>query len=232
MGKIKICFIMFFLLHATTAFANYYPTIQTLLSEHYSHSSDKENPWHKDNSESEMDNYRICENKNVPFSSTDSLLVMCPDTKLATSLNQDIPTDIYLLQKSDKGYEIIGAEKNIGSHYAGMTVIAPDKWAVELSFGSNSQGYLQVQRYLEIFSGSNLKNIAQWTAHMGNSNDSSSIVNNLIVERDKPLVNGFYPLLVSSTSTEKRKKSKKSYNIFYDEKLAQYKIPDDLMQGY
>lgn len=87
------------MIYSGSCFAASYPSIQTMLEANYSHSDDAKNPWYKDNSESEMNNYSLCEKVNVPFTTSDFLIVMCPDQELATSLNEDIPTDIYWVRE-------------------------------------------------------------------------------------------------------------------------------------
>lgn len=112
-----------------------------------------------------------------------------------------------------------------------MTV-SPTKWVIEVSSGSNIQGYLQEHHMLGFIANDDFSMIAQWTAIMDNSNSNSSMENTLSVELKKPLVNGFYPLSIVSVTKDGKNKTHKKYTLFYNEKDEVYKIPEEFNGGY
>ncbi|KAB8308353.1 hypothetical protein EH228_13245 [Erwinia endophytica] len=232
MKKIVNAVLIALLIHGGSCFAVSYPSIQAMLEANYSRSDDSENPWHKDNSESEMNNYSLCEKTQLPFSLSDILIIMCPDIELATSLNEDIPTDIYWIRNTDSGINVISSVKNLGESYVGIIPISPKRWAIEVSSGSSSQGYLQEHHKLGLIDNDDFNIIAQWTAVMEDSNNSKFMKNTLSVETKKPLVNGFYPISIISDAKDGKNETKKNYELFFDEKNSTYKIPEELNAGY
>ncbi|HFZ8993323.1 TPA: hypothetical protein ACIPUI_000380 [Citrobacter freundii] len=232
MNKIVNAILITLIIYSSSCFAESYPSIQAMLEANYSHSDDTENPWHKDNSESEMNNYSLCEKVKVPFTKSDILIVMCPDQELATSLNEDIPTDIYWVRNSAKGIDIISSVKNLGEYYVGTVTVSPTKWAIEVSSGSNEQGYLQEHHMLGIIANNDFSMIAQWATIMEDSNSNSSMENTLSVETKKPLINDFYPMSIISVTTDGKDKTKKNYELYFDKKTNSYIIPEELNGGY
>ncbi|AYN27049.1 hypothetical protein D8682_08645 [Buttiauxella sp. 3AFRM03] len=182
MKKIFHSILITLLIQSGSCFAVSYPSVQAMLEANYSHSDDTEYPWHKDNAESEMNNYSLCEKAKVPFSTSDILIVMCPDPELATSLNEDIPTDIYWIRKANSGINVINSVKNLGEGYVGIIPVSPDRWAIEVSSGSNNQGYLQEHHMLGFIVNDDFNMIAQWTAIMEDSNNNISMENTLSIE--------------------------------------------------
>lgn len=232
MNKILRSVLITVLIHSGSGFAESYPSVQAMLEANYSHSDDAEYPWHKDNSDSEMNNYRLCEEAKTPFYASDILIAMCPDQELATSLNEEIPNDIYWIRNTSNGIEVIDFVKDIGEFYIGIVPVSPTKWAIEISSSSLNQGYLQEHRVLGFIKNEGFDIIANWTALMEDHNNDDSMENTLSVEESKPLVNGFYPISIVSITKDGKKKTKKSYEFFFDDKIKGYDIPEKLNGGY
>lgn len=224
--------LIYLMIYSGSCFAASYSSIQSMLEANYSHSNDDENPWHKNNSESEMNNYSLCKKDKIPYTISDFLIVMCPDQDLATSFTQDIPTDIYWVRKSSKGIDVINSVKDLGEHYLGITKVSPTKWAIEVSSGSINQGYLQEHHMLGFITNNDFSMIAQWTAIMEDSDNNSSMQNTLSIETKKPLVNDFYPLSIISLSIDGKMKTKKKYEVYFDTKKSSYIVPEELNVGY
>lgn len=233
MNKLLKYILITLMIQGGNSFAASYPSVQAMLEANYSHSKDAKYPWHKDNSDSAMNNYSVCKEDKIPFNASDILIVMCSDTELATSLYEEVPNDIYWIRNTSNGIEVIGFVKDIGEDYIGIVPVSPTKWAIEITSSSFNQGYLQEHRVLGFITNEGFNTIASWTALMEDHNNDDSMENTLSVEKNKPLVNGFYPVSIVSVTTKGNKRiTKKKYEFFFDEKINDYNIPEELNGGY
>ncbi|HHS9878696.1 hypothetical protein [Klebsiella aerogenes] len=217
----------------------HYLRAEEVISHYYQPIDNKAAPWRKSREGAvSVTDYALCFNKMVNQHPQQTLVVMCPDMSQSTFDNEPEPTDLYVLEESEQGMQLVLAEQNVGYRCEGIVHIGAGKWAIHAANSAMNQGYGQTHDVLLLFVGNKFIPIAQWTSWLSNegalaANDEGmeKIKNTLSVDTSQPDAE-FYPVVIHSTGLSNNEKIDKTWSFQYAMDKGEYRIAENLQGGY